>query len=122
MFLNLKKIHKRKLNIYFTINTLVIMETELQLTNLTENSWYYNTKLPNDICISVNEYMQLWSMKPNFKNKIKLFGKTCTIPREQMVYGIHDYSYSGTTFHTQDTPPILQKYIDWVNQFEKIII
>lgn len=95
------------------------MDTELQLTNLTENSWYYNTILPNDICISVNEYMQLWSMKPNFKNKIKLFGKTCTIPREQMVYGIYDYSYSGTTFPTQDIPPILQKYLDWANQFEK---
>jgi len=82
---------------------------------LTERSWVTHGELPDDLQLDEDRYRQLWESRPGFKNKIKLFGKEHDIPRQQMVFGVKDYAYSGTTFDCHEIPENLQKYLDWAN-------
>lgn len=84
----------------------------------TEQSWIAYGLLPAELQLDDHLYGTLWDMRPHERHNIKLFGKTCTLPREQMVYGVDNYSYSGKVFPSQPIPLLLQCYIDWANEFE----
>ena len=86
--------------------------------SLTERSWIVHGELPDEMKLDKLAYTALWEMRPKERHTIKLYGKTCTLPREQMVYGVEDYSYSGKVFPSLPIPPILQTYLDWANGFE----
>ena len=90
----------------------------MKFEHLTENSWLAYGSLPEEMKLNKMLYNVLWEMRPKERHTIKLFGKTCTLPREQMVYGVDNYSYSGKAFPSQPIPPMLQKYLDWANEFE----
>lgn len=93
----------------------------MQVERLTENSWIACGPLPEDKMLNKMQYDILWDMRPKERHTIKLFGKTCTLPREQMVYGVDNYSYSGKVFPSQPIPPMLKNYLDWANEFESNI-
>ena len=83
---------------------------------LTDHSWIGTGILPDEICLQTDdEFTELWDMRPGFRNKIEIFGKVHDMPREQQVYGVSQYTYSGTTFDTKEVPPIIQRYVDWAN-------
>lgn len=90
----------------------------MKLEHLTENSWVATGLLPAELQLDDHLYSTLWDMRPHERHTIKLFGKTCTLPREQMVYGVDNYSYSGKVFPSQPIPLLLQCYIDWANALE----
>jgi len=89
-------------------------------SRLTERSYIEIGTLPGDLKIEKGseEYNSLWNMRPGYRAKIKIFGKEYDMPREQQVYGVSNYSYSGTKFETQETPELLKKYLDWANEKE----
>ena len=85
---------------------------------LTNNSWIEIGTLPKELCIdkNSNDFDKLWNMRPGYRNKIKLFGKEYELPREQQVYGISNYTYSGKTFETiEHMPPYLSCCLNWAN-------
>lgn len=86
---------------------------------LTKTSWIETGFLLEELCINKNsqEFETLWNMRPGFRNKIKLFGKEHDMPREQQVYGVSRYTYSGATFETiEDVPPYLSVCLAWANR------
>lgn len=85
---------------------------------LTEKSWIAQGKLPPDLILDDQKYMHLWNMRPGIKHTIKLFGKECMIPRQQMVYGVDNYRYSGTEFPSVPIPNCLRPYLEWANQLD----
>lgn len=88
---------------------------------LTESSWIGTGMLPEELCIDENspEFETLWNMRPGYRNKIKFYGKEYDMPREQQVYGISAYTYSGITFQTiQDIPPFLSQCLNWANTID----
>jgi len=93
----------------------------MKIDSLTSKSWIGYGSLPDNMLLNGLQYEALWNMRPQTRYKIKLFGKECTIPRDQMVYGVDNYSYSGTAFPSQPIPEILQGYLDWANNFESNI-
>ena len=62
--------------------------------NLSNNSWVYTKKLPKDLILDPSDFEKLWNQHPKNKEKTKIFGKECTIPRYQKTY-LNDYSFSG---------------------------
>lgn len=91
------------------------MEQYIQ-EQLTVNSWIGHGELPEHLCLKTEEaFEELWNLKPGYRNKIKIFGKIYDMPREQQVYGVSQYTYSGTTFDTKEIPPMIEKYLDWAN-------
>ena len=87
---------------------------------LTHHSWIGTGFLPDDISLQTDDdFAELWDMRPGFRNKINIFGKVHDMPREQQVYGLSQYTYSGTTFDTKEVPPIIQRYIDWANNYHQ---
>lgn len=86
---------------------------------LTEKSWIETGFLSEEISVEENseKFETLWNMRPGYRNKIKLFGKEHNMPREQQVYGVSHYTYSGTTFETiEDVPPYLSFCLAWANR------
>lgn len=90
----------------------------MNIDSLTHKSWVGYGSLPEDLHLNRIQYEALWDMRPQTRHKIKLFGKECTIPREQMVYGVDNYTYSGKSFPSQPIPESLRNYLDWANEFE----
>ena len=90
----------------------------MKIDHLTENSWVATGLLPEELQLDEHLYNSLWEMRPNERHTIKLFGKHCTLPREQIVYGVDNYTYSGKVFPSQAIPPVLQTYLDWTNKLE----
>ena len=94
------------------------MKMNTHREQLTEKSWIETGFLPEELCIDEHspEFETLWNMRPGYRNKIKLFGKEYDMPREQQVYGVSHYTYSGTTFETiEDVPPYLSDCLAWAN-------
>jgi alkylated DNA repair dioxygenase AlkB len=83
---------------------------------MTATSWIQESALPDELQLTDDTFTQIWNMKPGKRQKIKMFGKEVEFPREQQVYGVENYTYSGVTFSTQEIPPLLQSYIDWANE------
>ena len=83
---------------------------------LSDQSWVTYGELPGDLRMNTEEYDELWESRPGFKNKINIFGKVHDIPRQQMVYGVKNYTYSGTKFECQSIPENLKQYLDWANR------
>lgn len=90
----------------------------MKIENLTVNSWIAYGPLPTEMMLNQLQYAALWEMRPKTRHTIKLFGKECTIPREQSVFGVDNYAYSGKSFPSQPIPPMLQTFLDWANDFE----
>ena len=91
----------------------------MKVEHLTENSWIAYGSLPDEMKLKHKSFYEaLWEMRPKERHTIKLFGKECTLPREQTVYGVDNYSYSGKAFPSQPIPPMIQVYLDWANEFE----
>ena len=93
----------------------------MNIDNHTPKSWVGYGSLPEDMHLNRTQYDALWDMRPKTRHNIKLFGKECTIPREQMVYGVDNYTYSGKVFPSQPIPESLQYYLDWANKFESCL-
>lgn len=89
---------------------------QYQQEQLTDNSWIGCGTLPEELCLDMDQSEEIWDMRPGYRNKIKVYGKEHYMPREQLVYGVSDYTYSGTTFETRGIPPLIQKYLDWANE------
>jgi alkylated DNA repair dioxygenase AlkB len=81
--------------------------------DLTNTSWI-NIKR-NFLNISKNEFEELWNLRPNIDNYIKLMGKNIKIPRSQALFGKNDYSFSGITVNPF---PLNNKILE--NMLEKI--
>lgn len=92
--------------------------------SLTKSSWVGTGMLPEELCIDTNspEFETLWNMRPGYRNKIKIFGKEYDMPREQQVFGVSNYMYSGTIFNTiEDMPQFISLYLSWANNMDKQI-
>ena len=90
--------------------------------SLTKFSWIGTGILPEELGIGKNspEFETLWNMRPGYRNKIKIFGKEYDMPREQQVFGISEYTYSGTTFQTiEEMPPFISFCLSWANNMDK---
>lgn len=89
-----------------------------KIIKLTEASWVSRGTLPEDLHLNEDEFELFWNMRPGFRNKIKMFGKTMDMPREQQVYGISNYRYSGVTFDTKEMSSFLDTYLEWANMHD----
>jgi alkylated DNA repair dioxygenase AlkB len=85
-------------------------------TILTETSYVTVNNLPEDLSLSTDDFSDFWNQHPSNRHIIKIFGKECTTPRWFQVYGVSNYTYSGSTFPTQPITPFLQRYLDWANE------
>lgn len=77
----------------------------------------YHPQIPEEIKLSKLHFNQLWEMHPQEKPKIKIFGKEIECPRWFKNYG-RDYTFSGINHKSEDIPPIIKKYLDYVNSTE----
>lgn len=85
---------------------------------LTKSSWIESGLLPKNLRIEKNsdEFEMLWNLRPGYRNTIKLFGKEHYLPREQQVYGVSHYLYSGVAFEAvEEVPPYLMACLEWTN-------
>ena len=85
---------------------------------LTDTSYIRTGELPTGLKLSPDEFSEFWDTHPIERHVIRIFGKDCVTPRWFQVYGVDDYSYSGSTFPTLPVTPFLQKYLDWANESE----
>ena len=85
---------------------------------LTDTSYVKVGELPANLALSPSGFAELWDTHSEERHVIRIFGKECTTPRWFQVYGVEDYSYSGSTFPTREITPFLQRYLDWANEGE----
>jgi alkylated DNA repair dioxygenase AlkB len=72
--------------------------------------------LPEELCLNNEGFKQLWSLKPNTKDKMQIYGKEVEIPRYQRFYG-RSYYFSGSTHPSVElTDPYLLKLNAFVNE------
>lgn len=63
---------------------------------------------------------ELIACKPASKGYIKRAGKLIQVPRTQAMY-FHPYYFSGMNHPPQpETPPVIQRFLDWVNTTEYV--
>lgn len=79
--------------------------------NFEPNSWVDSGVLPEYLYI---DFEELWSLKPEEKEKFRCFGRECTFPRYHRSFG-KDYVFSGKTHRGH---PILDMLIDLKEFFE----
>jgi len=92
---------------------------ELRIEPLTENSWLAKGVLPEELQLSPDEFETFWNTKPGRREYIRMFGREVQIPREQQVYGVEEYEYSGVKLPPKEITPFLRKYINWANRIDK---
>lgn len=81
---------------------------------LTFTSWVtYYDKL-DDVIMDEIEFEELWNMHPPENNKIMMFGKLVTVRRFEQTYG-KSYKFAGVDHPALPFPPIIQRYIDYLN-------
>jgi alkylated DNA repair dioxygenase AlkB len=84
-----------------------------RLIQLTNSSSIITDELPTYLQISKEEFEYLWSLRPQEEQYIKMLGKKIAIPRRNKAYG-KSYSFAGITEEkAQETPDIIQRYIDY---------
>ena len=106
------------MNKFITKKTVKYKETKEEIINLTDLSWIkYLSKIPEEISLDYNNFDILWNIHPKKKGKIKIMGNEIETPRWQQSYGI-SYQFSGTTNVALPIPDIVQKYIDWANNYD----
>ena len=82
-------------------------------------SWvkYYEEIPEVPLRLDAEAFQNLWDTHPVEQATIKLFGKEYLTPRWQQSYGV-DYKFSGVTHKALPIPPVIQKYIDYMNWVE----
>ena len=101
------------------VNISSIPRNELIIEPLTENSWFTRGKLPEDLQLASGEFETFWNTKPGRREYIRMFGREVQIPREQQVYGVEEYEYTGVKLPPKEITPFLRKYLDWANRIDK---
>ena len=81
------------------------------------DSWIERGTIPNNIHLTNDQYKELWDAHPAERHEIYIFNKYHKVPRWNQAYGI-DYKFSGNVAKAKPITPLLQKYIDWVNDNE----
>jgi len=81
------------------------------------NVFTYYPSIPEELRVNDEAFDELWNMCPTTDQTVVLFGKKIVIPRKQQSYGI-SYRFSGTLNEAIPIPPIIQKYIDYMNKTE----
>jgi alkylated DNA repair dioxygenase AlkB len=75
------------------------------------------TTLDSSLKLSKKKYEELWSLHPEERPTIFIFGKHIKTPRWFQNYG-HEYKFSGNNNQVLEIPEILQYYLDYVNSQE----
>ena len=59
----------------------------------------------------------IWKNKPNHEHTITIFGKTHKVPRTQVMYGEHSYTFSGNTLEPiKEIPDYVEICFDFVRE------
>lgn len=66
----------------------------------------------------LQDFQELWNLRPEKSNTIFIFNKEIEIPRKQQCYG-KSYNFSGKEHVSLDIPPIIQYYIDLANEIDE---
>jgi alkylated DNA repair dioxygenase AlkB len=76
----------------------------------------YLEKIDNLNC-DEEKFEKIWSLKPEEKPKIIMFGKLIEVPRYYNNFGV-DYNFSGVNIDSIKIPEILEEYIDYCKELE----
>lgn len=99
--------------------------TDLTMIELSEgNSYYAFADLPDEMCITDEEFKTLWAEHPEEHGKVIVYGKTYDVPRWQQNYGL-GYYFAGLM---HEALPIrntyVKKLLDYINAltYEKTLL
>lgn len=84
--------------------------------NLTENSWV--KVVENAVCISPEEFTDIWNSKPTTRHTIFIYGRHVEVPRTQVLYGEHTYSFSGNVLQSENKeyPEYVKRCLDYAKK------
>lgn len=75
--------------------------------------------LPLNLFMDNITFNELWSLRPNELNMIKMFNKEIPAPRRYKVYG-RPYNFTGNDENIiNEIPLILKNYLDYINKIDK---
>lgn len=82
--------------------------------NITKDSWCIVKKIKKDNKI-IPDFEELWNLKPESREIIKIMGKEYPVPRWQTIY-LKPYNFNGMKMKSQkEIPECLNKIYDFAN-------
>jgi alkylated DNA repair dioxygenase AlkB len=82
---------------------------------LEKGVWIITTRLPLDQKPTKEEVGELWTMRPEKRGEVIIWGKKIPTPRYNQSYG-KGYSFSGMVNTALPITPLLQRYLDFANE------
>lgn len=110
---------------FFSLFSLLVggLQTNMKKTHLTEKSWYYCTKLPQEVAPTFNDVMESC---PTTYDTMKILGKDVALPRYTRHY-LRPYFYAGTIHPSDPLPDNLKSLVKWCNDtfnfnFDQVLV
>lgn len=82
------------------------------------SSWIKYLDIPDNLKLNESDFEELWKLRPDDDQYIKIFNKMTKIPRKQQTYGI-SYCFSGVCFDALPIPEIIKPFIEYANNLEQ---
>jgi len=79
---------------------------------LTDSSWVDQFRIPDCLALTKTEFEELWNMKPDTRETVKMFGKTFSAPRWSITFG-RSYFYAGVKHEAKPLTPVISRLMDW---------
>ena len=98
------------------LKDLIVDYTTMERVYLTNDSWY--VYIEDFLHIEQDHFESLWKLENDIEHHyIKMFGKTCQVPRKQGLYSECDisYNFSGIKVIANSIPIIIKDIVDKIN-------
>lgn len=80
---------------------------------ITPESWLDSFELPKHLTGEKEKFQKLWSVKPEKRGEVIIYGRKLEVPRWQKSY-LRGYHFSGITHDSDPLPECFQEFLHWV--------
>lgn len=83
---------------------------------LSEDSWI--KMITNAVVVPLCDFDEIWNNRPRKRHKVVMYGNEIEIPRTQILYGKHSYTFTGATLKSESDnfPDYIQKCMDYAKR------
>lgn len=110
-----KKINSIEFATFLEQNNLKIEKLDCCLFGVYKQDLIIHTTIKSSLFINNELFNEMWLLRPNEPNMIKMFNKLIEAPRRYKVYG-KPYNFTGMKNNSiNEIPSIIQPYLDYIN-------